>query len=115
MVQPSRPTSGYPTPSHPAPSYPARILGLLDGGAGLDRDRPVFEHGPRVVTAAEMLDLVGRIASGLRAAGITAGTGVALALGVTPEAFAATVAAHVVGARVVGVRPGLPPAQLVHL
>ncbi|MDW5325740.1 class I adenylate-forming enzyme family protein [Plantactinospora sp. KLBMP9567] len=93
------------------PGYPQAILDLL--GAG--RDRPVFEHGPRTVTADELADLVGRISAGLREAGIGPGDGVAVVLGVSPEAFAAIVAVQVVGARMAGVRPGLAPGQLRHL
>nr|QEO73923.1 AMP-dependent synthetase and ligase [uncultured bacterium] len=77
--------------------------------------RPVFEHGARLVSGAGMLDLVRRLAAGLRAAGIGPGDGVAMMLGVNPEAFAANIAGHVVGARVVGVRPGLPEAQTRHV
>ncbi|KAA9377883.1 AMP-binding protein [Microbispora cellulosiformans] len=78
-------------------------------------DRPVFEHGARAVTGAQMLGLVRRIAAGLRAAAVGPGDGLAMMLGVTPEAFAATIAAYVVGARAVGVRPGLPDGQLRHV
>ncbi|WFE25557.1 AMP-binding protein [Solwaraspora sp. WMMD791] len=91
--------------------HPQAILDLLAAAA----DRPVFEHGPRVVTGAELLDAVGRIATGLRAVGIGPGDGVAMSLGVDPEAFAAMVAAQVVGARVAGVRTGLTPGQLRHV
>ncbi|ROT33831.1 class I adenylate-forming enzyme family protein [Micromonospora sp. HM5-17] len=106
---PARP---HRIPARPAgPGYPQAILDLLAAG----RDRPVFEHGPRIVGADEMRDLIGRIATGLRDAGIGPGDGVALVLGVTPEAFAATIAAQVVGARVAGVRPGLTPGQLRHI
>jgi acyl-CoA synthetase (AMP-forming)/AMP-acid ligase II len=87
------------------------VLDLL----AADRDRPVFEHGPRTVGPAELLDLIARLTAGLRSAGIGPGTGLAVALGVTPEAFAATIAAHVVGARVAGLRPGLTPGQLRHI
>ncbi|AQZ65124.1 Long-chain-fatty-acid--CoA ligase [[Actinomadura] parvosata subsp. kistnae] len=96
------------TPGEP---YPGPVLDLL-AAAG---DRTVFEHGTRTVSGARMLGLVRRIAAGLRAAGLGPGDGVAMMLGVTPEAFAAIIAGHVVGARVVGVRPGLPPAQLHHV
>ncbi|OLR92728.1 AMP-dependent synthetase [Actinokineospora bangkokensis] len=78
-------------------------------------DRPVFEHGGREVSGARVLAMVGPVAAGLRAAGVGPGTGVALLLGVTPEAFAAILAAHAVGARLVGIRPGLPPDQVRHL
>ncbi|MDQ7911416.1 long-chain fatty acid--CoA ligase [Phytohabitans sp. ZYX-F-186] len=91
--------------------YPASVLGLL-ASAG---DRPVFEHGSRTVTGAEMLGMIGRAAAGLRAAGIGPGDGVALMLGVTPEAFAVIFAGFVVGARLAGVRPGLPEPQLRHI
>ena len=91
--------------------YPGAVLDLL-AAAG---DRPVFEHGTRVVRGAELLGLVRRAASGLRAHGIGPGDGLAMMLGVTPEAFAAILAGHVVGARVVGVRPGLPEGQLRHV
>lgn len=95
----------------PAEPYPRAVLDLL-AAAG---DRPVFEHGARVVTGARMLGLVRRIAAGLRAAAVGPGDGLALVLGVTPEAFAATIAAYVVGARAVGVRPGLPGGQVRHM
>ncbi|WP_326550827.1 class I adenylate-forming enzyme family protein [Micromonospora sp. NBC_01813] len=91
--------------------HPQAILDLLAAAA----DRPVFEHGARLVTGAELLDAVGRISTGLRAAGIGPGDGLAMSLGVTPEAFAAMIAAQVVGARVAGVRSGLTPRQLRHV
>jgi acyl-coenzyme A synthetase/AMP-(fatty) acid ligase len=95
----------------PTEVWPRAVLDLL-AAAG---DRPVFEDGSRTVGAAEMLALTRRIAGGLRGAGIGPGDGVALMLDVTPEAFAATIAAFAVGARVSGIRPGLTPGQLSHL
>lgn len=95
--------------------YPQVVLDLLAADRPRPADRPVFEHGDRTVDADELLDLIGRLAAGLREAGIGPGTGLALALGVTPEAFAATIAAQVVGARVAGIRPGLTPGQLRHI
>ncbi|MEV6236025.1 fatty acid--CoA ligase family protein [Lentzea sp. NPDC051838] len=91
--------------------FPRAVLDVLGAAA----DRPVFEHGTRVVTGSELLDLVARIASGLRANGVGPGDGLALRQGVNPEAFATILAGHVVGARVVGVRPGLTEAQVQHL
>ncbi|GIG88073.1 class I adenylate-forming enzyme family protein [Plantactinospora endophytica] len=91
--------------------YPQVVLDLLAAG----RDRPVFEHGARTVSADELSDLVARLATGLTEAGIGPGDGVAVVLGVSPEAFAAIVAAQVVGARVAGVRAGLTAGQLRHL
>jgi fatty-acyl-CoA synthase len=102
---------GKPDATPPAEIWPTAVLDLLAAGG----DRPVFEHGDRVVGAAEMSGLIRRIAAGLRAAGIGPGDGIALMLGVTPEAFAATIAAFAVGARVAGVRPGLTGDQLAHL
>ncbi|MGW5747348.1 class I adenylate-forming enzyme family protein [Amycolatopsis sp. NPDC003861] len=76
---------------------------------------PAFEHGPRVTTRGELRDLIGRFTAGLRAAGLGAGDGVGLATAVTAEGFAALVAVHVLGARAVAVRAGLPEAQLRHI
>lgn len=76
---------------------------------------PAFEHGPRVTTRGELRDLIGRCTTGLRAAGLGPGDGVGLATAVTPEGFAALVAVHVLGARAVSVRAGLPEAQLRHI
>lgn len=95
----------------PADPYPRAVLDLL-AAAG---DRPVIEHGTRTVTGAQLLGLVRRFATGLRAAGLGPGDGIAMMLGVTPEAFAAMIAGYAVGARVVGVRPGLPGAQARHV
>ncbi|MGW6928727.1 class I adenylate-forming enzyme family protein [Lentzea sp. NPDC054927] len=98
-------------PARDAEPFPRAVLDVLGAAA----DRPVFEHGTRVVTGTEMLDLIARIATGLRANGLGPGDGVALLQGVHPEAFATILAAHAVGARVVGVRPGLTEAQVEHL
>ncbi|MEU4767328.1 long-chain fatty acid--CoA ligase [Actinosynnema sp. NPDC023794] len=98
-------------PARDAEPFPRAVLDVLETAGG----RPVFEHGSRVVTGAEMLDLVARIAAGLRERGLGPGDGVALLLGVNPEAFATILAAHAVGARVLGVRPGLPDDQVRHL
>jgi fatty-acyl-CoA synthase len=91
--------------------WPQAVLDLLESGG----DRPVFEDGDRVVAAAGMAALIRQVAAGLRRAGIGPGDGMALRVGVTPEAFAATIAAFAVGARVSGIRPGLTPEQLAHL
>ncbi|WP_433046457.1 class I adenylate-forming enzyme family protein [Dactylosporangium sp. CS-033363] len=88
-------------------TWPQPVLDLLATGD----DRPVFEDGDRVTTAAGMAALVRRIVAGLRAAGAGPGTAVALTLGVTAEAFAANLAAFAVGAMVSG-RP-VPGALVV--
>ncbi|MFE9686897.1 class I adenylate-forming enzyme family protein [Streptomyces sp. NPDC006285] len=87
--------------------FPGGVLDLLDAAGG----RAVFEHAGRTVSGAELLATVRRVTNGLRTYGVGPGDGVALLLGVSPEEFAAVVAAHVVGARVVGVRPGLTERQ----
>jgi fatty-acyl-CoA synthase len=100
-----------PRTTEPTEPYPAAVLDLL-GAAG---NRTVFEHGSRTVSGTAMLGMVRRIAAGLRTERLGPGDGIAMLLGVTPEAFAAIIAGHVVGARVVGVRPGLSDGQLRHL
>ncbi|MEV5592424.1 AMP-binding protein [Streptomyces sp. NPDC052496] len=78
-------------------------------------DLPAFEHRGRAVPRREILDLTGRCVRGLRAAGVGPGTSVAVAAGVTPEAFALHIAVHLLGARLTGLRPGLPPAHLARI
>ncbi|GAB3440361.1 class I adenylate-forming enzyme family protein [Actinophytocola sediminis] len=98
-------------PGRETEPFPRAVLDALDAAG----DRPVFEHGDRVLSGAALLDLVARLATALRRAGLRPGDGVALRLGVTPAAFAAILAAHVVGTRVVGIRPGLADEQVRHL
>lgn len=93
------------------PVFPGSLLAAFAAAS----DVPAFEHGSRVVTRGEVLDLVARYAGGLRAAGLGPGDGLAHATGVTPEGFAAQIAAHVVGCRVVAVKPGLTAEQASHL
>ena len=76
---------------------------------------PAFEHRERIVSRGELLQLIGRLAAALRVAGLGPGQGLAVSLAVSPEAFAAQIAAHVLGCRVVGVRPGYTPGQLAHV
>ncbi|GIF42245.1 class I adenylate-forming enzyme family protein [Actinoplanes xinjiangensis] len=91
--------------------WPGPVLDLLATGG----DRPVFEDGDRVVTAAQMYTLIRRIATGLRRRDLGPGRGVALRLGINAEAFAATIAAFAVGARVCGIPSGLAPGRLEYL
>lgn len=88
--------------------FPRELLDAL----GRDPGQVAFEHGDRQVTAAELLDLIGRFAAGLRGAGLGPGDGVGVATAVTPEGWAAQLAAQVLGCRVVGVRTDLPAAAL---
>lgn len=75
-------------------------------------DVPAFEYRGQQVSRRAVLDLIARCADGLRAAGLGRGSAVALATGVTPEAFAAQIAALLLGSRLTGLPPGLTPAQL---
>lgn len=77
-------------------------------------DRPVFEHGSRVVTRAELHSMIGRMTAALHAMGLQ-GKAIAFRTSVTPEAFAVQTAAHILGCRVVGVRPGYSKPQLDHV
>ncbi|MEV4170300.1 AMP-binding protein [Nonomuraea sp. NPDC049709] len=76
---------------------------------------PAFEHGDRTVSRGELLELIRRLAGAMHDAGLGPGRAVAVRTEVTPEAFAAHMAAHTLGCRVVGIRPGYPPAQLDHV
>ncbi|MGW4081173.1 class I adenylate-forming enzyme family protein [Streptomyces asiaticus] len=76
---------------------------------------PAFEHRSRVLSRGEVLELIGRCADGLRAAGLGPGRSVAVATDVTPEGFALLVAAYALGCRVTGLRPGMTPAHLVYV
>ncbi|MEU7226018.1 class I adenylate-forming enzyme family protein [Streptomyces chrestomyceticus] len=78
-------------------------------------DVPAFEHLGRGVPRRAVLELTGRCVRGLRAAGVGPGSSVAVAAGVTPEAFALHLAVHLLGARLTGLRPGLPPGHLARV
>ena len=93
------------------PLFPSALLEALRETPG----SPAFEHGERIVSRGELLMLIGRLAAALRAAGLGPGSGLAVSLAVSPEAFAAQIAAHVLGCRVVGIRPGYTPGQLAHV
>ncbi len=97
--------------SHREGRFPVRVTDRL---AELG-EAVLFEYAGREVTAAQTLSLVRRVTAALLRAGTEPGDGVALMTGVTPTAFAANLAAHVVGARVSGVRPGLTEGQLAYL
>ncbi|MEU5876184.1 AMP-binding protein [Spirillospora sp. NPDC047279] len=93
------------------PLFPCAVLDLLRSSP----EGVAFEQGERRVSRGELLEMIGRLAGALRAAGLGPGSGLAIRTAVSPEAFAAHIAAHVLGCRVVGVRPGYPAAQLVHV
>ncbi|WP_163512245.1 class I adenylate-forming enzyme family protein [Fodinicola acaciae] len=91
--------------------FPQALLDALEQAP----DTPAFELGARVVSRGELLELIGRMVAGFRAAGLGQGSGVGIATGVTAEGFAAIMAANTLGCRVVGVRAGLTPKQLRHV
>lgn len=92
-------------------NFPEPLLNVL----ATDPGAPVMEHGDRVVTRGELFALISRLAAALRERGLGPGSGLAVRTEVTPEAFAAHMAAHAIGCRVVGIRPGYPPGQLAHV
>ncbi|MDH2425619.1 AMP-binding protein [Sphaerisporangium sp. TRM90804] len=94
-----------------AEAFPRLLLDALLRSPGT----AAFEQGDRVVSRGELLELIGRMAVTMRGVGIGPGWGVAVSTGVSPEGFAAQMAAYVLGCRVVGVRPGYTPGQLVHV
>jgi acyl-coenzyme A synthetase/AMP-(fatty) acid ligase len=95
-----------------APVYPQSLLASLEA----DAEVPAFEQGSRIVTRGEILHLIACNVGGLRSAvhseDLKLGTGIAIATGVTPEGFAIQIAAHVLGLRIVVLKPGLPADQL---
>ena len=93
------------------PLFPQSLLDALRQSPG----SPAFEQGDRSVSRGELLDLIGRLAGAMRRAGLGPGRGIAVHLAVSPEAFAAHIAAHVLGCRVVAVRPGYAAGQLAHV
>ncbi|GAA4240805.1 fatty acid--CoA ligase family protein [Actinomadura meridiana] len=91
--------------------FPAPLLDAL-------ADSPAtaaFEYRGRTVSRGELSQLIATLAAELRDAGLGPGDGLAIRTAVSPEAFAAHIAAHVVGCRVVGVRPGYAAGQLAHV
>ncbi|GGL08054.1 AMP-dependent synthetase [Sphaerisporangium melleum] len=93
------------------PPFPYPLLEALRGSPG----SPAFEHGDRLISRGELLDLIRRLAAALQDAGLGPGRGVALRTGVSPEAFAVHMAAHALGCRVLCVRPGYSPRLLAHV
>ncbi|KAI2777755.1 acetyl-CoA synthetase-like protein [Daldinia loculata] len=77
-------------------------------------DVPAFEYGSRVFKRGDILGLVARYVGGLRAAeaSLSPGDGIAIYTGVTPDGFAVQIAAHVLGLRVIGLKPGMDMVQL---
>jgi acyl-CoA synthetase (AMP-forming)/AMP-acid ligase II len=93
------------------PVFPQSLVDAL----GRDPGTAAFEFGSRPVSRAEVRALIRSCVAGLRAAGLGAGSGVAVGTAVSPAGFAAQIAAHLLGCRVTGLRPGLTPPQLRHV
>jgi acyl-CoA synthetase (AMP-forming)/AMP-acid ligase II len=90
--------------------FPAPVLAALRAAPG----RPAIEAGSRTVSCGELLAMVRRGVAGLRDAGLGSGTGVGMVLSLSPEGYAAHLAAHALGCRVAAARPGWSPPQLAH-
>jgi fatty-acyl-CoA synthase len=93
------------------PLFPHSLLDAL-------RDSPnsvAFEQGQRTVSRAELLELIRCLAAALAAVGLGPGRSLAVSTAVSPEAFAAQMAAHTLGCRVVGVRTGYTERQLAYV
>ncbi|KAI1388114.1 acetyl-CoA synthetase-like protein [Hypoxylon trugodes] len=92
------------------PIFPSSLLNAFKATPTI----PAFEHGSRVVTRGQVLDLVSRYVGGLSAIDSSLGPGDSIAIytGVTPEGFAVQVAAHVLGLRVVSLKPGIATSEL---
>ncbi len=88
--------------------FPTPVLDALRSTPG----RTAFEVGPRTVTYGELLAMVRLLTGALRRAGVSRGAGVGLVLSLSPEAYAAHLAAHALGCRVAAARPGWSLRQL---
>ncbi|MEU8386156.1 AMP-binding protein [Streptosporangium sp. NPDC048865] len=93
------------------PPFPHPLLEALRSSP----ESPAFEQGDRIVSRGELLGTIRRLAWAMHGAGLGPGRAVAVRTAVSPEAFAAHMAAHALGCRVVGVRPGYPEGQLAHV
>ncbi|RVX42438.1 acyl-CoA synthetase (AMP-forming)/AMP-acid ligase II [Nonomuraea polychroma] len=91
--------------------FPHPLLDALRAAPGTS----AFEHAGRTVSRGELLDLIRRLAGALADAGLGPGRALAVRTALTPEAFAAHMAAHALGCRVVGIPSGHTPAQLAHV
>ncbi|GAA0977787.1 fatty acid--CoA ligase family protein [Acrocarpospora macrocephala] len=90
--------------------FPAPVLDALR----ISPSRTAIEHGGREITRGDLLTAVARIATGLRAAGLGPGKGVAMMTSTSPDAYAAHLAAHALGCRVAAFRPRWSADQIAH-
>jgi len=91
--------------------YPLSLLERLVA----EPDAIAFEHGAAAISRRQLVARVGAYQRLLRRTDVGPGVGVAIATAVTAEGFAAQLAAHSLGARVVGLGPSLTEAQLRHI
>jgi fatty-acyl-CoA synthase len=91
--------------------FPHSVLEVLEHASAV----PAFEQGTRSVSRSELLQLIRRLAGALAGAGMGRGRSLAIFTAVSAEAFAAQIAAHTLGCRVVGVRPGYNARQLAQV
>ncbi|HTF10876.1 MAG TPA: long-chain fatty acid--CoA ligase [Asanoa sp.] len=90
--------------------FPEPVLASLRAAP----DRPAIEDGSRTVSRGALHAMVARIAANLARAGLGSGDGVGMVLSLTPEAYAAHLAAHALGFRVAAARPAWSAPQLRH-
>ncbi|MFI5891585.1 class I adenylate-forming enzyme family protein [Actinoplanes sp. NPDC051513] len=88
--------------------FPATVLASLRAAP----DRPALHMRARTVTRGELLSMVRRMTAALGEAGLGPGRAVGMVLSLSPEAYAAHLAAHALGCRVAAARPGWSPGQL---
>ncbi len=92
-------------------TFPQSLLDALRAAP----NSPVLEHGPRTVSRGELAESIRRLAAAMRGLGLGPGRSIAVCTAVSPEAFAAHMAAHALGCRVVGMRPGYTARQIAHI
>ena len=88
--------------------FPEPVLAALSEAP----DKPAIERGGVSVSRGELLLTVRRIAGAMHEAGLRRGIGVGVLLPLTPQAYAAHLAAHALGCRVAPARPAWGPEQL---
>ena len=76
--------------------FPEPVLTALHAAP----DEPAIERGGVIVSRGELLLMVQRIAGAMHEAGLRRGIGVGVLLPLTPQAYAAHLAAHALGCRV---------------
>jgi fatty-acyl-CoA synthase len=90
--------------------FPEPVLTALSGAP----DKPAIEQGDVTVSRGELLQMARRAAGAMHRAGLRRGVGVGVLLPLTPQAYAAHLAAHALGCRVAPARPAWGPEQLAY-